>query len=207
MIGVCFGLGLVVTLYSSSRNSRLREARDLLYLAEKTKEKELEKWKAQEHPGLKNKKLNLEAHFSESIQKFKHLDRNYAGLLPAFEAGVQLSHLYSDFGDFDQALIWYKKAVQVAPDLLEKALALAGLGYTYENLGKPTEAIENYQKANQLENRVGDHFKVDLLFAMARCYERLKNTDQARSIYDQIISLFPQTEHATLAELFKNQLQ
>ena len=107
-------------------------------------------------------------------------------------------------GEFTKALPWYEKASDSAPDSFEKALAFSSLGYVHESLGKPTEALQSFQKALNLGE---GSLKGDLLMGVARSYEAVHDSANARSTYDKILTELPNTEYAKSAELFKDQLQ
>jgi tetratricopeptide (TPR) repeat protein len=117
---------------------------------------------------------------------------------------MKLGTLYFDHGDFAKALPWFEKAAQSASGSFERALALSSVAYTQENLGKPSDAVQTYQKALNLGE---GGLKGDLLLGMARSYEALQDTAKARSSYDQILKDLPGTEYAKSAELYKGWLQ
>ena len=50
-------------------------------------------------------------------------------------------------GNFQEAMSYYKKAIQINPNLSE---AHNNLGYAYQGLGKTQEAMNCYQKAIQI---------------------------------------------------------
>lgn len=149
------------------------------------------------------KNLNVDEKFPGSVRKFKEVDQTYGGTRLGFEARLKLGNLYFDHGNFSQALPWYEKAFKTAPANFEKVVSLSAMGYTYEGMGKHSEAIEYFQKALNLGE---GSFKGDLLFGIARSYEGIHDSAKARSTYDQILAEFPGTDLAKKAEVLKSQL-
>lgn len=148
------------------------------------------------------KNLNVDSKFPDSIKKFKEVEQTYSGTRFGYEARLKLGNLYFDHGNFAQALPWYEKAFKTAPANFEKVVSLSAMGYTYEGMGKYSEAIEYFQKALNLGE---GSFKGDLLLGLARSYEGNHDSVKARSTYEQILAEFPGTDLAKKAEIFKAQ--
>jgi len=149
------------------------------------------------------KKLNTDTQFGETVKSLKKIDENFGGTRAAFDSRIRLGDLYLNHGEAEKALPWYEKAVHSAPDSFDKALAFSGLGYAQENLGKYPEAILSYQKGINLgESSV----KGDLLLGIARCYEVLHDSANARKLYDQILKELPNTDYSKTAEIYQGQL-
>lgn len=152
---------------------------------------------------LRYQKMDVDAKLPGTVQKLSEIEKSFKGTRSAFEARLKLGDLYYDHGDYAKSLPWFQKAADSAPGKLEQALALSSLGYAYENLSQLNEAIQFYQKANNLGQ---SSVKGDILLGIARCYEALHDSAKARSTYDQILTELPNTESAKSAELYKNQL-
>jgi len=144
----------------------------------------------------------VDRHFPETVKKFVEVSQNFNGTRAASDAQMKLGALYFDHGDFAKALSWYEKAKDSTSGF-ERAVALSSVGYSYENLGKPGEAVAVFQKALELGE---GSLKGDLLMAIARCQETLHDSSKARSIYDRILSELPNTEYAKAADINKAQL-
>lgn len=153
---------------------------------------------------LQYQKLDVDAKFPQTVQGYKSVIEKYSGTRAAYEARMALGSLYFDHGEAVKAAPVLKEAVDSAPGGLEKALSYSALGYAYENSGKPQDAAATYEKALNL-GEAG--IKGDLLLALARSQEAMKDTAKARSIYDRIITELPNTEVAKTAETLKAQLQ
>lgn len=187
-----FLLGVGGAFYAQHREARNEAARNALYLAEKSLEKDA---KATAGP--------VETQYADSIQKLKGVESGFGSGRAVFEARLKLGDLYLNHGDPNQASTWYIKAVDVAPGRLEKGLALSALAYAQENLEKPNEALQSFQKALNLGEA---SLKGDLLLGIARCYSAMQDSAKARSTYDQILTDLPNTEYSRTAEILKNRL-
>ena len=148
-------------------------------------------------------KIDVDAKFQNSVKKLTEVQTNWNGTRSAFEARQKLGNLYFHHGEYSKSLPWFEKAFASAPNTFEKAQILSAMGYAQENLGQTDAAIQSYQKAIQLGE---GSLKGDLLMAMARCYEFLKDTAKARSTYDQVLVDLPNTEYSKTAELYKGRL-
>ncbi len=213
LIGALFGVGLLTTLLINRMDSKSEKAQNGLYLAEKTLATEMKALTpsvgtdspqgAPKAPSVDFKRMDVDAQFPKSIQELKAVEESFSHTRAAFDARLKLADLYYNHGDYQKAHAWYEKAVDTAPGNFEKALALSSLGYVKENLGKPAEAIQTYQKAINLGE---GSLKGDLLMGIARGYEAVHDTPKARSTYDQILIDLPNTEFSKSAEVLKNQL-
>jgi tetratricopeptide (TPR) repeat protein len=226
VIAVLIGVGIIAGYWMNHLESKSDDARNALFLAEKAIETETKALAALEKPAvpadpkkkaatpespdpsaleaISYKKLDVDQKFPDAVKKLKAVDDQFSGTRAAHEARLKLATLYYDHGEFAKALPWYEKAAGSAPGNFEKALALSSVGYTYENLAKPNEAIHSYQKALNLGE---GGLKGELLLGMARSYEALHDTAKARSTYDRIVTELPNTEHSKTAELYRGWLQ
>ena len=117
---------------------------------------------------------------------------------------MALGQLYAQHGQPEKATPWFQKGLDAASNSFDKAMAQAALGYINEKIGKHSDALALFEKAlNQGEATL----KGDLLMAIARCHEGLKDGAKARATYDQIIKQLPNTEYAKNAQLYKDMLE
>lgn len=228
LIVLFLAIGLGITFYFSHRQSNAESAKNALYLAEKALDSDLKKVSdrfrppaaaaaSEKKPTAKTtpeegadpaeavlfKKIDVDTEFSESVPKLKALDQNFSGTHAAYEANLKLAHLYFDHGDAEKALSWLEKAFRSAPGRLEKVLALTSLGKVRENLGKHSEALQDYEKALNMGEK---SLKGDILLGMARCYE-VTDGAKARGTYEKILTDLPNTDYAKTAEVLKNRLK
>lgn len=212
-------IGVGIALFMNQLESKSKNARNALFLAEKALAAEVKGFASHEvskeanttHKGQSDssldevafKKLDVDVRFPDGVQKLKAIVQEFRGTRAALDAQVKLGDLYYNHGEFSKALPWFEKAAGSSSGI-EKATALSSMGYTYENLGQPQEAITFFQKAINLGEA---SLKGDLLLALGRCYEALHDFAKARSTYDKILSELSNTEYAKSAEIAKSQLQ
>jgi tetratricopeptide (TPR) repeat protein len=217
-IGVIFIVGVAFAFWMNHRSAQDDTARGALFLAEKSMETEL-KALLPPPPVLKKgekaspaaltpdsitfQKFDVDSKLPQSVQKLKDVEQKYSKTRAAMQARLKLGGLYFNHGEYEKALNWYQKTLDSASGF-EKAVALSALGYTYENLNKPTDALQAFQKALNMGEV---SLKGDLLLAIARSYEASHDSAKARSTYDQILKDLSNTEYAKSAEAFKAQLQ
>lgn len=210
-----------IGVWNSQRNATEEKARSAFYLAQKAFEKELKaaagtppadagaeaKKKSPNPPepteSISFKKLDVDATFPDTVKQIQALVQQHAGTRAAYEAQLQLGGLYLEHANAEKAVPWFEKAVKSAPNPYEKTVALSAQAHALEDLGRHQDALQAYQSALEFGEA---QFKGQLLLAMARMHELLKDTAKARSTYDQIITQFPATEFAKAAEAGKSRL-
>jgi TolA-binding protein len=223
LVGALIVVGIVAGLINNQRNEKAEKGRNALYAASRTYQTQLEAMKPAPDPagaaasgtkdkkaepvlppgaGAKFEKLDVDAKLADSVAKYKAVIKDYDGSRAAFEARLALGDLYFNHGEAAKAAPWYAEATQSAPAGFEKMLSFYSLGHSQESAGKPKEALEAYENALNL----GEGLKGDLMLAIARNHESLKDTAKAKSTYEQILSQLPNTEYARLAEFFKGRL-
>ena len=115
IVGALIMIGSATAFFINRNEHQNRNARDALYLAEKSLETESK--------DLSFKKVDVDVRFAESVKKLKAVDQDFSRTRPAYEARVKLGNLYFNHGDFEKALPWFQKAADTAPEKLAKALA------------------------------------------------------------------------------------
>jgi cytochrome c-type biogenesis protein CcmH/NrfG len=63
---------------------------------------------------------------------------------------LQLANLFFDQGQYDQAVPWYQKALQLDP---KNVSARTDLGTCFFNLGKPDEALREFRQSLEIDPR------------------------------------------------------
>ncbi len=190
-------LGAAVAFFSGQRKGRDSAFRDRLFAA---RAKIAEELKAQGSVGLEFKKLDVDAKIPEGVKLLKEVAKQAHGTRVGFEANVTLGDLYFDHGNPAQATDLYKTASEMAPSAFDKTLALAALAGAYENAGKNPEAVQAFDQA-LLQGEAS--LKGDLLLGKARALSASSDTQQARAVYDQILSQLPNSAEARTAEQLK----
>lgn len=215
LLGGLLGLGIGGVFYMNHLNHLSNSARNALFQAEKTMESEIKGLATRETPSKKLtpeahietvtfKKLDVDQNFPETIKKFHEIDSNYGKTRSGFEARLKIGNLYYDHGNYSKALIWFEKSAKTAPSNFEKAAAYSAIGYAEESLNNPSEALQVFQKGLNLGE---GSFKGNFLLGLARNYEAMHNSAEARSTYARILNELPNTECSKSAEIFKAQVQ
>lgn len=213
-LAALLAVGLALSFWSNQRQAQVTEAKNALFdvmkaldkdsaaLAPKAPEApkaEAGKAPAQPNPAdaIEFAKLDVDAKFGATIEKVKTLDQKFPSTRAAYEARLLLGKLYFDHQDAAKAMPWLQKAVESAPNKLEKTMALATLGYAQERAGDMKAAAETFEKAYQQGEAA---VRGDVMLSQGRVALALNDKAKARSIYDQVILQFPNTDLAKIAE-------
>ncbi|MBL7715769.1 MAG: tetratricopeptide repeat protein [Bdellovibrionales bacterium] len=225
------GAGLLVLAgawmaYSAVQESKEGKARDALYVARQSIEKELQviadREKPTQPPATKGKdgkevksepvkatledvaykKLDVAATFPESQKKLTEVFEKHSGTRAAFEARLAMGDLFYDHGQAENAIAHYEAASKIAPKAFEKAMAFYALAYANENAGKYGDAAAAFDRALSLGET---SLRAELLTGLGRVHGLNKNVAEANKALDKVISEFPTSDHAKAAELLKSQ--
>jgi type IV pilus assembly protein PilF len=154
-------------------------------------------------PGYSQAKNNLGAAYLDkedwdaAIACFKELAEDLLYTTPHFPL-ANLGWAYYNKKDFQQAEMYYRKAIAVQPNFI---VALNGLGQTCLAMGKYAEAIDSFEKAVQF----GPRFP-QLHFQLAQTYELAGQMDKALLSYGRVIELAPNTDLAKDAAKAKDRI-
>jgi tetratricopeptide (TPR) repeat protein len=148
-------------------------------------------------------KYDVDQKMAGSVQALRKVSEDYGKTRAGFDAALSLGDLYQNHGEPAKAAPWYVKAGEIAPDSLGRALAYASQGYALEESGKLPEARQAFER---VVNSGEAALKGDALLGIARIHQRLGETPQAITAYDQVISQMPGTDSAKTAETLKAQL-
>lgn len=215
---------VAATIYLTKRAERISAGKDALFKARLTLENELvavatalkppapkpakvdpKAPPAPEAPvsatAVEGVPFDVSAKLAQSIPALEAVARDYDGISPGFDAKMVLGSLYFQHGskteDFANAGKWFESAAANAPQTENTVAALYGLGYAQEAQGKCDEAVKTFDKALNYGNTLQQQ---DLMKSQARCYETLKDTAKAKSIYEKIVATFPTSEAARNAQ-------
>ena len=68
-------------------------------------------------------------------------------------------------------------------------------------LGQHKEAIKQfYQVAYGNDPKTFSNWQANSLYEAARCFEVLKNTDQAKKLYTELVATYPESDKVKLAQ-------
>jgi tetratricopeptide (TPR) repeat protein len=220
-LGVLIAVGAGLGVLSSRREAKSGEALNALYEARAGLDKAYEEMaKAAPKPvpakkgepeapaatadSMRLVKLEVDAKLAEPVKALVDVTNRFPGTRAAYEARVTLGDVYLKHGEAAKAVTHLQQAADQAPGAFERALALNALGYAQEGSGQHAEAVKTFE-------RVAKDAKGDLqgqaLLAVARNHELANANDQAKAVYDRILTQLPNTEASRTAELLKARLQ
>jgi len=96
----------------------------------------------------------------------------------------------------DQAIQFYKKAIELNPEYAE---AWRNLGEAYRDKGFLNEAISSYKKAINLEPNIGETY-----YKLGLCFEKLREVDKASYYFGKAIQINPDDSlsHNALGKIY-----
>jgi TolA-binding protein len=150
------------------------------------------------------KNFDVSAKLPGTVKAYQHVIEAYPDTRAAYDARMALGHLYLEHGQAAAAEGWFAQASTSSPRGLERALSFLALGYAREGQGKFKEAIESFTSSMSANE---DATKGDALMGIARSYEGLHDSTNARATYEKIVSQLPNSEQARDAELYKAAVQ
>jgi hypothetical protein len=106
----------------------------------------------------------------------------------SFLARNNLGNVLLETGRAPEAIIEYRKALQLNPEMVE---AHTNLGFALEQTGNLSEAIENYE----LALKVDPHFSLAHAH-LADAFNRKGDTQEAIDHYEQVLLVNPNDRHA-----------
>lgn len=109
--------------------------------------------------------------------------KNYNNKKRSFKVEKKIGLYYSDLKDYENALIWYKKAYKLKKD----SKVIKNIANLYIKLGKNTEAIKAYEGfilTNPKESVLAQTYK-----NMGSLYEDLKNMPKAIEYYEKSLKM------------------
>jgi type IV pilus assembly protein PilF len=128
--------------------------------------------------------------YDTAIQNFKKLTDNYVYATPHFPL-TNMGQAYYYKNDLDLAEKYLKEALDIDPQFV---IAIHWLGRTQLALKKPTEAIQNLEKAIQLNSSVPE-----IYFDLGKAYQSIGKKSHSKNAYQRVIDLEPEGDLAVLA--------
>lgn len=223
-LAVLAAVGVLGAVYANYRSDRIHAAREALFQARQTLERELTAVKKAAAPATEKaaptkdtekegvtdlssvayQKFDVDETLPETTRQLKAIIQDFGSTRAGFDARLALGDLYFNHGNPTGAVSWYEEAVRRAPGTMERALSLYALGFAQENEGKHAEAVKTYERVIHTGE---EGMRGDVWMAMARSFEAMRDSNQARQMYDKIISELANTEYAKKAEILRAQLQ
>jgi TolA-binding protein len=137
--------------------------------------------------------------FGVAVAGFTKVASTYSGTAAAYEAtlGIAQTRLVADQNEL--AISTLTDFLRTNPPPLYAAPANSLLGTAYENTGKFAEAVAAYRKASSLATV--DYLKASSLLDAGRAALLAKKPDEAKAIYNEIITKFGKTGAMTEAQV------
>jgi outer membrane protein assembly factor BamD (BamD/ComL family) len=142
--------------------------------------------------------------FGVAVQGFNKVATSYSGTPAAYEAtlGIAQARLVNQQNEL--AVTGLNDFLKTNPPVEYGASANALLGTAYENVGKFAEALAAYRKSADLATL--DYQKAATLLDAGRAAMLAKKHDEARAIYQEIVTKYPKTDAVTEAQLRLSEL-
>lgn len=178
---------------------RLKSRVDQLNDAIRQKEYEIEELKAQ--LSIRKEKIaDLEKNLrNRSGALASSLDVDLSDFATSYEQALQ--HYYSK--EFDAAIYLFSMLLETSPTHRLTSNCQYWLGECYFGQGDYSMALDAFQKVLAYE----DSFKKDdALLMMGRCYVFLGDKQTALSMFDQLMSEYPDSEYYQRAQQYANSL-
>jgi tetratricopeptide (TPR) repeat protein len=137
--------------------------------------------------------------FGVATQGFTRIASAYAGTSAAFEATLGIAQTRLVAGQNELAISTLTDFLKTNPPPLYSAPANALLGAAYENTKKYAEAEAAYRKAAGIATV--DYLKASNLLDAGRAARLANRTDEAKALYNEIITKYANTGAKTEAEV------
>lgn len=139
------------------------------------------------------KKADREKLFDETVTKADSLISTFPGHPLAQASKIIKGTVLYYKNNFDEAATVFQAALSSAKSAREKAEALLGLGYTYENKHFYTKDVPALQKAEEsysqaIDTGKGTEIAYEAMLCKARILEQKLKTDDAIKLYEQVIA-------------------
>lgn len=123
--------------------------------------------------------------YAQAIRQYRALIQEFPDRPKVKWAYLYLGHIYLKTGAFPQASQMYVQALERSREgELDWEVALSGLGSAQESMSKWKEAISTYQRILSLKEA---SLTAQAHLALGRCYEQLKDPQQALSHYSRYL--------------------
>lgn len=134
-----------------------------------------------------------------AVQQFEQVASSYAGTSAAHEANLGIIQARLVAGQAELAISTVETFLASNPPATYAAPANTLLGTALENTGRFAEAAASYRKASELATV--DYLKAAWLLDAGRATRLAGKPDEARAIYEEIISKFGETSARSEAEV------
>ena len=134
-----------------------------------------------------------------AVQQLTEVATRYAGTSAAYEAHVEIAKARLILGQNELALATLTDFLKTNPPPIYAAAANSLMGTAYENTAKYPEAEAAYKKASSLASM--DYLKANDLLDAARAARLAGKPDDAKALYNEIITTYAKTGAVTEAKV------
>ncbi len=146
-------------------------------------------------------KLVTEKNSSKALkefgEKFEKFIDNHSGTTASGLAMIKYGDICFKEGNFEKAVVYYKKALNEHESGAVKNIILCNLGYTYEALKDNKNAKDYFLKVKAQINNLK---KDEALFHFAMIYESEKDTVKSQEIFNTLKTDFSDSVYADLVK-------
>jgi len=123
----------------------------------------------------------------------------YGNTFSGISAKLELADLYYKEKEFEKAYDLYQEVNKNTGIKLLKVVSLINLAYIKELQNDYDTALTYFK---EMLNYKIEIFDIQAYFGMSRCFEKLHKIEEAKAIYNKVISQFPDSEHAKMAQQY-----
>lgn len=141
--------------------------------------------------------LSPEKKASEGVQILEGMAKNFSRSRAAYEAIILMGDIYADAKNYAEALKYYQRAAEGAPDEFAKVMAMYNKATAEELAGNCPQAIHTYADIQKLKS--AKFLLPEALLAQGRCLETLKEYARASEVYQKIQNEYPNNSYYSSA--------
>lgn len=150
---------------------------------------------------LAHEKYFSSQELTDPAQKIKQLEgivKNFPRTKAANASWLSLGQLYYQKKDFPRAAWAYRSALNQGKFPTSfKPLILENLAYAYEEQGDLKKAAETFSEISQSKENL---LKEDTLLSLARVYQKMGKSQEAKTTYQNFLKSFPKSMYAPMVK-------
>ena len=145
-----------------------------------------------------------QANFGVAVQCYTKVASSFSGTTSAYEATLGIAQTHLVAGQNELAITGLMDFLRTNPPPEVAAPASSLLGTAYENIGKYPEAEAAYRKASDFATV--EYLKANSLLDAGRAALLAKKVDEAKAIYNEIITKYAKSGAVTEAQVRLSEL-
>ena len=149
---------------------------------------------------------DIKENYTLALGKFERVVHKYPGTKVARLALLYAGHSAFAIGDMERAIEFYQRYFKEGgQDPIIDLIVQEDLAHAQEQAGKFEEAIDTYQQI--IDTAPSDSQKAQAMLGVARSSEKLGRTSEVISLYETILSDYPDIKEAPLIKARLNILR